>query len=1075
MIVGFDQTGYHKGSPYYEWWKDLQPMTLAPAKSIDLVSLIPGERIQNVPDFIPTDITRASISLSDTSFAVGGIIAAAKPEGRLPHPTLGLVQLDISYTWSPVKDFSVELAIMADLIPNSDKASPSTLMGQLEYHSLEKTWVLQASLEALYASSLYSFFDNNSAENVTPLIESIQVQDLTVKYQYAGKGSGNSRSSGSSFGITGALLIAGLELDLKFHYSNDWSFEASLGPQDAKATVGQVVAGILGDDQLDLPDFIADIQFSKGSTLDLKIKKEKPEKNQVTETGKTGNEPRSTGSFHFIARISIAGLEFVFAQYRSANWETKARSKRFIKVALQGLEIPDMKLIGKMELPFYEMGFIWIQDPVTKKGLSGLTRKEVTNLNESLPVDHQLVYKDKFKENEKKDDNVLFTAGSHFCVITKDASGTLNCALDYAFKGRSKKKQVPSKPGTLTFSAEKEEAEDAADDGKTAQAPFKKKAGPLSLKNIGLKYANKQVYILFDATFDLGPLEFSLLGFSIGLEIFKLNEKLEVHTPTIEGFSIGFQKRPLTIGGIIRHGKKPGLEYYAGGLIVGFIPYEFIAAGFYGNATDGNGQQFISMFLFAKLNGPLFSLGFADISGVTGGFGYNSEVRTPAPDQVVNFPFVASDQLEGKNPLETLEALTSQGDDGWFHPKDKTYWAAAGMKISAFQMISMDAVVVVQFGQAIKLGVFAVAIADVPSSKAKLKFAHVELGLAVVVDFDYGTMKVEGQLSPNSYVLHPDCHLTGGFGLYYWFDGPHADKSVVGEFVFTIGGYHQAFDVPAGYPRPPRLGISWSYSSKLSITGEAYFAITPKACMGGGRLHASFSAGPIEAWFDALADFLINYRPFTFIATMSISVGVKCSIDVLFVHKSVSAEVGASLTLWGPPVAGKVHVDFWVTSFDINFGGPQVKARKISLIEFYELVLQSGDTPQNLASLPATEESAPPIERPVNQGHTFLALSGLVNAGDDTKKKSTDPWTVRGGTFSFSVSCKMAVQSVSQGGKTITHENDIYSKPMHLVTPMSSNLSVWILQEGATDVSWRMEKQEQSVPTALWDKCKSPC
>ena len=66
-------------------------------------------------------------------------------------------------------------------------------------------------------------------------------------------------------------------------------------------------------------------------------------------------------------------------------------------------------------------------------------------------------------------------------------------------------------------------------------------------------------------------------------------------------------------------------------------------------------------------------------------------------------------------------------------------------------------------------------------------FTHVELGTATVVDFDYGALKAKAQLSPNSYILRPDCHLTGCFGFYYWFDSPHANESNAGNFVLTLG------------------------------------------------------------------------------------------------------------------------------------------------------------------------------------------------------------------------------------------------------------------------------------------------
>ncbi|KAJ4055991.1 hypothetical protein NW756_002865 [Fusarium oxysporum] len=155
-----------------------------------------------------------------------------------------------------------------------------------------------------------------------------------------------------------------------------------------------------------------------------------------------------------------------------------------------------------------------------------------------------------------------------------------------------------------------------------------------------------------------------------------------------------------------------------------------------------------------------------------------SQSTGPHHKPVVAFPVLASPSSSGSGTL---------GD---------TYWAAAGMTIDAFQMISLHAVAVVMFGQSVKLGIYAVALVDIPNAKSPVKFVHVELGIGVAVDFDYGTMRVEGQLSPKSFILDPNCHLTGGFALFYWFDATHADKSLVSNFVFTLGGYHQAFRIP---------------------------------------------------------------------------------------------------------------------------------------------------------------------------------------------------------------------------------------------------------------------------------------
>ncbi|KAM5519639.1 hypothetical protein FOXYSP1_18063 [Fusarium oxysporum f. sp. phaseoli] len=413
-----------------------------------------------------------------------------------------------------------------------------------------------------------------------------------------------------------------------------------------------------------------------------------------------------------------------------------------------------------------------------------------------------------------------------------------------------------------------------------------------------------------------------------------------------------------------------------------------------------------------------------------------SQSTGPHHKPVVAFPVLGSATDESASPSSSGSGTL--GD---------TYWAAAGMTIDAFQMISLHAVAVVMFGQSVKLGIYAVALVDIPNAKSPVKFVHVELGIGVAVDFDYGTMRVEGQLSPKSFILDPNCHLTGGFALFYWFDATHADKSLVSNFVFTLGG------------------ISWSLGSHLSLSGEAYFAITPKVCMGGGRLHTAFSAGPIEAWFDAFANFLINYKPFHFASSAGIYVGVRFNIDALFIHTHISVEVGADLFMWGPPLAGRVHVDIKVAKFDINFGADKGDEKEANIEEFYYLVLQASSqqsksraAEEDRALIAEGEEDILPGD--LNQGHTFLATSGLLNNSSSTDRVQNAHWVVRGGSFSFVVGCKMAVQDaqlVNENGKAMT----------------KSEMKIEIVQDGVAHAKWGMTQEYKQVPTGLWAKCKS--
>lgn len=1142
-----------------EKWTVLLPsLNKQPAKFIYLAQVIPGITIGDIPDCVPSKISRAYLELSDKHFALGGAITAGTPTlSKVPQPQLGELALDAKFDWGASSGFTLDLQIGAALYPSehSKHRAPALLRGALHYENVngQRAWRLGASLSGLYASTLAEFFDQDSKDHVLPLIDSIMVKDLTVDYTYVSaakasltdKPSDGSKppaqvSAASELKIRGTLLISVFELALSYDYKGgNWTFVATVNPQDKAATIGDVIMGLLDldDGDLELPAFVANTPFAaKADALRLNITKKKEKPAAVTDGRPLTDSKPVPSSFQLLLQLRFGGdtlgLSLAFAQLQSTDWGADARPKRLVKVALLGLPPVDVPLVGNITQPFDQLYFLWVQDPPPKTAsakprVAGLTRKDIQQINEGFEADNQLIVKDKFKEQNPAD--LLLGAGCHVAVITKNDAGEKTCLLSYEFMKPKPATARPALPPSgptplssdpalfssdmhaLAADADADKVED--DSGSSATAPFKKKAGPLSISNIGLKYKDKKIRIQFDAMFDLGPLAFSLIGFSIGVDIKTLDELpgLDVQ---IEGLSAVFNKPPLTIAGIIRHGNTGELDYYAGGLVVGFVPYQFMAAGFYGSATPKDGSPFTSIFVFAKLNGPLITLEFAEISGITGGFGYNSSVRLPRPEEIADFPFVAPTALSGANDvLDVLIRLTDPGPAGWFKPQNDTYWFAAGMKISAFQMISLDAVVLVQFGTSVKLAIFGVAVADIPTAASPLKYAHVELGIGVVVDFDYGVLKAEAQLSPRSYVLHPDCHLQGGAALYYWFDAPRADPSTVGQFVFTLGGFHQAFDVPVGYPNPPRLGISWQIGRCLSISGQAYFAITPKACMGGGRLKAVFQAGPIKAWFDAWADFLINYKPFHFMAEAGISVGCEFEVDIGFVSFTLSVELGARLYLWGPPVAGRVHVDFWVASFDIDFGDSDAKSDPVGLVQFYELVLQASEKQPAAAAAPkalmagdaeeeivspmaaAAEPAVPAVPiRPKNEGHVFLPQSGLLNPSEDYEKKPNPEWVVRAGTFSFVIGCKMAVNSVrldrvgdfdpeaEDDGVTdllMSYGSpdaglDVFGKPMRLLNPMESTLTFQISQAKVAggQARWRVEEHIKSVPRGLWSKYK---
>ncbi|CAO2658405.1 Nn.00g061280.m01.CDS01 [Neocucurbitaria sp. VM-36] len=696
--------------------------------------------------------------------------------------------------------------------------------------------------------------------------------------------------------------------------------------------------------------------------------------------------------------------------------------------------------------------------------------------------------------------DIVIQAGWHFVVVMKTADGGSEVAIDYVFGAKEKsEKQAAaakepaanqpssSKPGVVRPAGANTSGEDktsangkAISDGKASEGdkpqaqgsgdvkkdPFKKTIGPLSISNVGFSYAKDTLSIIVDATLALGPVELSLLGFQIGIHFDKGITLQNLPSPDkfqidLAGLAVGFDKAPVTIAGRFLHTSTQAQDFFAGGVVVAFQPWMFQAAGFYAdNKATETVPAYKSVFVFAKLTGPLISFGFAEISGITGAFGYNVQLRLPSVSEVRTFPFVASP--DSQSPEDALANLVG-GDDAWAVPSLGSMWLAAGLKVTAFQVLAIDAVIVIQWAPVVKLGIFGVGVCDVPNSKAKKKFAHVELGLLCTVDPSAGVFKVEAQLSPNSYILDPSCHLTGGFALYSWWkpDQPQlegqANNQTDGDWVFTIGGYHPAFKPPPQYPSVDRLKISWSLDDSLSITGEAYFAVTPKVCMGGGRLHAALSLGPLRAWFDAYVDFMINYQPFYFIGDGGLSVGVAYDLDLWLVSIHIQVEIGATLHIEGPPVAGFVHVNFWVFGFDVKFGTRNQKPDVQTLEQFYGLLLQSSTGSSN-ASKP----------------HVYSCARGLVSPNSTTAPTSDDPWRVTGGVLQIAISCKVAFYTVTINGKRRPKLGDstpLYGKPMQLTDQLTkSELTITIQHPGSDDPEWQFSKTTTALPRALWEK-----
>lgn len=503
--------------------------------------------------------------------------------------------------------------------------------------------------------------------------------------------------------------------------------------------------------------------------------------------------------------------------------------------------------------------------------------------------------------------------------------------------------------------------------------------GPITIDRIGANYQGSKAWFMLDGGLKLGVLELKAEGLGIGVnpqgipqgDITKLEPSLH-----IRGFSLSYSAGPVVMsGGFIAD---ETMELYAGELQVQAVIFGLSAIGMYGTVPDHTGNwDYKTAFIFAMVSAPLGGPAPVLVTGLAGGFGYNSKVelptlatlndhllvqavRPPGPGQAAN-PLA-----NNSGPSDVLGKLlsTANGTPATVHPEQGEKWLAAGLRVTVAELIQATALLVVELGVELELGIIGLASVALPppapgGEEEGPVFAFVELAMSVAVLPAEGIFRAAALVTPASFVLDPACRLTGGFAFYTWFgDNPHA-----GDFVITVGGYHPDYQVPSHYPVVPRLGFHWAVSDVLSMRGEAFFALTPSAVMAGGLLDAQFHAGPIRAWFIAMMKALIEWAPFHFAVKFQISIGVAFSFRVLGLSITLKVELGAILQIWGPPIGGIAHISYYIISFSIPFGADENPKTRLKWDEFSKKLLQADEahriTIRATAGLQAKPESAP--------------------------------------------------------------------------------------------------------------------
>ncbi|KAF2498801.1 hypothetical protein BU16DRAFT_579855 [Lophium mytilinum] len=1045
-----------KLNPFREDFYELKPLDEKVLDHLQLRYLMPGGTIENWPEGIPDEVTEASIRVhmgSTTSISIFGEVQCGphSTTSGIPEILLDTLSLFASYDFGK-KSFSLEFRGVVKIYPPAyyiTVRDAVTLTVRIAYTSEPSSWAIEAAAENLQFANLHSFFDLNSpGDAVIDMLGSIVIPKVSLLYKYE-------KSKPSALVMKGIMIVGPLELDLEYKHNGDvWSIVAQLKqtPSGLKEITLLEILSDLDDSITDVPEFIGQMAIPLDK-LSVELY--------------CGRAKGSADHVIFSLTISLDKIHFTYSQIHDHTKRSKSVvPKRLLRLSLAKLpNVPELPVVGELEQPFDQMDFLWVN--------KGLTRDEAEVLNVAVFTKKKdpLFYKDTVDPTKRLPTDIVVSVGCHF-VIVAHMDGKPEAVIDHAFSAQPKAtkqpnpnpkpdpgaptkpeptKPAPSNPPKVSNSGEK----------KASMAPMHKKTSSLAISNIGLKFHGHTLNIILDAVVHLGPVGMTLIGFSIDLDTSNVKKPIDLlnikPSFSLSGMAVEFSRPPAVIAGFFETINTSECRGFAGGINISMAIYSFLAAGAY--------QEFAtykSMFVFAKLNGPLMEFGFAEVNGVTGGFGFGSELRFPAVSEVSKFPFVgiSSGSVEPEvSPMAQLMSFTHGGPGGppWMTPKDGSIWLAAGLGAKAFQTIEVQAVVAVELSSTPKLGIFGEAVAVMPKGAEPSKqLLVVDLGISITIDPSKGVFMAQGQLTPRSFLLHETCHITGGFALAFFSAGSGHD----GDWVFTIGGYHPAYTPPPHYPVPPRLGISWHYDEHLSITGGAYFALTPEVVMAGARLEAIFTTSVIRASFVAFADFLINFSPFQFQGAVGVSISIHASVGKGFFSLSINRECSAEVHLHGPPLAGVVHVDLTVISFTVRFGPDKVTLPPVGLGDFIAMVMQL-KSKEEIKSLP---------------GH-LLSANGLASHKKPAVDVKADaPWLVRAPLFTFDLSARVPIRTVTCNGAKPPELNEqwpVYGRPMELMESLKSDLVINIKHKDGLSPEFRLDRIVKNVPNTLWGRYNS--
>ena len=617
--------------------------------------------------------------------------------------------------------------------PAPTSSSASTSSSSSSSSSSSNTWSASASVTDLHMANLYTLLPTDAKDAILDLLASVVLQQAQMSFTYL-----QGASDPSQLSMTADLLLGQVCLDLSYtHKGNDgsWAFKADLSQvkttTSVDPTLGSILESLLGKEDEALPLWVSNLTLPLQELQVEMVCCSTPSGAEVVFCLNIDAGDEFSASFVQLKQSGDTASNDASSDTSSdtssdSNSTGSAASKtpavlRVLRFTLPKLPSVDVPIIGNLTQPFDELELVWTNRNATTDEISLLNREAyspqlpllVKNSAQSGPLTLSSAASTSSKSfsSSASASSVVFKKGLHFRIIESVGPELI---LDYCASHSSGAK--PSTSGTSTPATDSTTgsessptskasdqsaavANDAADTKSKAKgdsssatpasssppsgkASFTKSCGPLTISSVSLSLSNDNLTVTFDASLRLGPLTFSLIDFdlSLGLSAVKSLSDLTSITPSasVEGLGFDFNKKPtVEVAGAFTSSPASGMQaHYQGGMRAQFSSWGAGAVGMYEIANDASKN----LFGFGAVTGVLVDMGWAEIDGFAGGFGYNETLVVPDVSAVSSWPLITiSNGSGGVNVsslgVNELQAFTA---DNIVAVNEGSMWIAAG-------------------------------------------------------------------------------------------------------------------------------------------------------------------------------------------------------------------------------------------------------------------------------------------------------------------------------------------------------------------------------------------------------------